>query len=105
MAVWQIHHILKNLPKIGEVKVALVKQAIRGEFIYYLSIYMYEEELISVNREKFLFALTDKFEIECLISDNDLNPYSWFLISKGVKKPVFLDNEKLDNEEMYCIRL
>ncbi len=60
---------------------------LKGEFAYNLLIYTPEN--FQVNEEKFASIFAKLTGSDVIISDNDINPYTWILISpNGEKKKV-----------------
>ena len=88
----------------GNGLVTLVREQVGGEFVTYLSVYARRENS-KVTEADFASNLSNRFSCGILFSDDDPNPYQYYLVTgDGTVKQVLLKDEPLDErgEAILC---
>ncbi len=88
----------------ANVKVVVEATRRPGEFLYRLSIFLYDSAL-EASPEDFVRGLCTEIQVRCLMSDDSANPYSMLLVDdSGELRQVWLDPERLDDHDEYVIK-
>jgi hypothetical protein len=75
-----------------------------GEFPSRLSLYLFEESLVDTEPMAIAQQLSRNLACQCLMSDDDINPYSWLLVDAGNVQKVMLDADALDDNDEFIIK-
>lgn len=78
----------------------IVKNKIYGDFPLYLEIYPESNE----SDVSLALKISSFLQIDILVSDDSLNPYSWLLCSNNEVENVFVDTNFLDENEGFIIK-
>jgi hypothetical protein len=80
------------------------RREVNGEFCLILSLYVQDGKFSHCNEADTIGRFCEISHCRCLISDNSINPYSFFLVQspKGLKN-VFLDANRLEDNEEYTL--
>ncbi len=71
-----------------------------GDFPFVFSIYPQDSNLPSINIDRLVEYLCNTFGLQCLISDDDLNPFSMILVqNSNIRKRVVLNPIRFDEHE------
>lgn len=92
-----------ELSNNNETKIGIVKRKLGGQFCLKLSIYLCLDKLDFEDKINILKKLIKILNVECLASDQELNPYSMYHIKNDVVEKVFVKSSELDNKNEYWL--
>ncbi len=92
------------LPEAGLVSVACERTELSGAFPLRLTVYVYDHRLVaSKSVHAIATELATQLGARCLISDDEVNPYTRTMVTAERVQPVTLNVSKLDEEEEYWL--
>lgn len=89
--------VFNDIEDISEIKYSIQNQKNDGEFKGLISLYFDD---VSLDKRRIFNAL----EQTCLFSSDNINPYEMILVDGLGESIVYLDVEKLDKLNQYCVR-
>lgn len=78
--------------------------SLEGEFPSRLSLYLFEESLIDTEPMKIAQQLSRNLSCQCLMADDDINPYTWLLVDADNIQKVMVDADALDDNDEFIIK-
>lgn len=86
------------------VQIVCEKIPVKGDFSSKISIYLRNPEIEQHASQSMIGEFCEMLHCHCLISDDSFNPFSMLLVQgMGKQQLVFLDVERLDENEEYAI--
>lgn len=87
-----------------EVRILSWYDEARGEFPFQIRIFTHDKRLDNVRSEPAIDELSRRYSVRVLVSDDTPNPYRMILVEpEGIRTPVHLDMDALDEEDRFVI--